>query len=144
MNPLRILLVEDNPADVDLLRESLEESTLDAVLTVARSGAEAWGVLSGAGETGDPPPDIVLLDLNLPGVDGRQILGRMRADERYRTCPVVVLTSSEAERDIVQSYELGANCYVVKPLEFESYMAVMKVLESFWLRIAKLPSIARR
>src|SRR3954469_16003959 len=138
MRAIRVLLVEDNPADADLVRESLDERDFRVDLTVAGSGTEALRLLKRDGGQGATPPDLILLDLNLPGLDGRQVLARIRADEQFRRCPVVVLTSSEAEHDVTQSYELGANCYVVKPLEFTEYMSVMNVVETFWLTVAKL------
>lgn len=140
MKPIQVLLVEDNPADVELTRETFEGSTLNVELTVATDGVEAIEVL-----TGRKPmlrngcPDLILLDLNLPKVDGRQVLAKIKDDDKLKKIPVVVLTSSDAEADVVASYQLGANCFITKPGDFRKYQDVVQALEGFWFAVATLP-----
>jgi len=138
--PLQVLLVEDNPGDVDLTRESLEHSPLRIELTVAVSGTEALGILHRKGRFGSASrPDLVLLDLNLPGIDGRGVLAEIKQHAELRRIPVCVLTSSPAETDVVQSYDLGANCYVVKPIDFRTFQEILRKVENFWFTTARLP-----
>ena len=140
-NPIHVLLVEDNPADADLTRETLETSKLRLELSVAMDGIEAMRFLRREGEhVAAPRPDLILLDLNLPKKDGRQILIEIKADSQFRRIPVVILTSSDAERDVAQSYALGANCYVTKPVDLKAFQAIVQAVEDFWFTVVKLPS----
>ncbi|MGA2611149.1 MAG: response regulator [Terriglobia bacterium] len=138
--PIEILLVEDNPGDVRLTVEILKETKVRNTLTVAGDGIEALDVLRRTGRyTHAVRPDLILLDLNLPKKDGRQVLAEIKADSVLRRIPVVILTSSKAEEDIVKSYNLYANCYVTKPVDLEQFVKVVKSIEDFWLTIVKLP-----
>jgi two-component system, chemotaxis family, response regulator Rcp1 len=139
--PLRILLVEDNPADVDLARESLEAERFGIEVTAAPDGTAALALLDASGGPGQPPlPHLILLDLSLPNMHGRQVLRWLKDDLRLRLIPVVILSSSDASSDVVGSYELGANCYVTKPVDFKSYRDAIAVLRDFWTRYVKLPA----
>lgn len=133
MQSIDVLLVEDNPADALLTREMLEASKVHIDLRVASDGAK------GLEEVDRQVPDLVLLDLNMPGTDGREFLAQLRAQEHTRRVPVVVLTSSTAERDIIQSYDLGANAYVVKPVGFEQFEQIVAAVEGFWFTVVRLP-----
>lgn len=135
--PLRILLIEDNPGDADLIKETLEESGLRLDVSVAVDGPQAMAQLLGGAAVA--LPDLIFLDLNLPRMDGRQVLAEVKRHEELRRVPVVVLTSSDAETDIVRSYELSANCYVTKPVGLEPFQSVVKAITRFWLTIVKLP-----
>lgn len=136
-----ILLVEDNPADARLAREALKEGRTTNNLHVVEDGVAAMSFLRRQGGYADAPsPDLVLLDLNLPKKNGREVLQEIKQDERLRLIPVVVLSTSEAEEDIVRSYELHANCYVTKPADLDDYLAAVHQIDSFWLQIAKLPA----
>jgi len=140
-DPIEILLVEDNPGDVRLTREALREGKIHNNLAVVEDGVEALRYLRGEGPyAGSPRPDVILLDLNLPRKDGREVLEEVKADPRLRTIPIVVLTSSDAERDVVRAYDLHANCYVTKPVDLEQFINVVKSIESFWFSIVKLPT----
>lgn len=135
-----LLLVEDSAADARLVREALSENDMDVDLRVARDGAEALELLFGA--AGGPTrlvPDLILLDLNLPGVDGLHVLERLKADPRLRQIPVVVLTTSAAARDVGAAYDLHANSYVVKPVNFLEFVQAMRSIEAFWLGLAQGP-----
>ena len=134
--PIEILLVEDNPADVRLTQEALREGKVRNNLHVARDGEEALAFLRREGE---PRPDLILLDLNLPRRDGREVLQEIKSDPRLKTIPVVVLTTSGAEADIVKSYSLHANCYITKPVDLDQFITVVKSIDDFWLTIVKLP-----
>ena len=138
-----ILLVEDNPDDVELTRRALDESKVANKLVVVRDGVEALQYLfredAYAGRDAADLPEVVLLDLKLPKIDGLEVLRRIRADERTRVLPVVVLTSSNAERDIVESYALGANSYIRKPVEFERFAEATKTLGLYWLVLNEPP-----
>lgn len=137
---IQILLVEDNPADADLTRESLSTSTLEIDLTVAVNGKDAVDFIHKRGRFATAAtPDLILLDLNLPGIDGRGVLADIKQDTELKRIPVSILTSSESERDIARSYELGANCYVVKPIDFKSFLNIVRGVENFWFGIVKLP-----
>ncbi|MBS1701078.1 MAG: response regulator [Armatimonadetes bacterium] len=136
---VEILLVEDNPGDVDLARETMEESVIPITLIVAKDGVEAMNYLNKVGLAGDRMPDLVLLDLNLPKMDGRAVLEAMRSNEMLLLLPVIVLTSSDAERDIAESYKRGANCYVKKPGDINRFRNVIRQIEEFWFTIVKLP-----
>jgi len=141
MNDLvRILLVEDNPGDADLTKETLESGRLHAEISVVIDGEQAVAYLSRKHpyETVERP-DLVLLDLNLPKMNGQEVLAEIKRHATLRSIPVVILTSSDAERDIVKSYELGANCYVTKPVGLDAYQAVVRAVEDFWFSVVKLP-----
>ncbi len=138
--PKCILLVEDNPGDVRLTKEALAEGKLPLDLHVAADGEEAMAFLEqGDGYTDAPHPDLVLLDLNLPKKDGREVLAEMKADPDLRRIPVVVLTTSEAESDIVNAYDLHANCYITKPVDLDQFMDLVRYIEGFWLEKVNLP-----
>lgn len=139
-NPIQILLVEDNPGDLDLMLEALEESKLIINLTVAKDGEEAMEVLNRQGDHRNAPvPDIILLDLNLPKKDGREVLAEIKASEQLHRIPVVILTTSSAESDILKAYDLNANCYITKPVGLQQFLEVVRSIESFWLTVVKLP-----
>lgn len=135
------LLVEDNPGDVRLTREALKESKLSNNLHVVSNGVEALAFLRRQGGFADAPrPDLILLDLNLPRMDGREVLAEIKADASLKRIPVVVVTSSEAEQDILRTYDLHVNCYVTKPVDLEQFMKVVHSIQTFWLTIVKLPT----
>jgi two-component system, chemotaxis family, response regulator Rcp1 len=139
VKPLGVLLVEDNPADILLTKKALEN--IGTHLDVARDGEEAMQYLKKeAGFSGALTPDIIVLDLNLPRLDGREVLGEIKKDPLLRKIPVVILTSSEAESDITQTYDLHANCYIVKPVEGDKFMQVLENINQFWLDTVRLPS----
>jgi CheY-like chemotaxis protein len=138
--PVEILLVEDNPGDVGLTRETLKDSKLLNHMTVVGDGVEAMALLRREGKYADTiRPDLILLDLNLPKKDGREVLKEIKTDEQLRRIPVVVLTTSSAEQDILKTYDLHANCYITKPLNLDQFSAVVKAIEEFWFTIVKLP-----
>jgi len=138
--PLRILLIEDNPGDVRLTKEALREGGSWMELSVVEDGLEAMAFLRREGRYASAPrPDLILLDLNLPQKDGREVLAEIKSDRMLARTPVVVLTSSHADRDICRAYELGANCYVTKPVDLEEFLQVVKAVEDFWLAVAELP-----
>lgn len=138
--PVEILLVEDNPGDVRLTREALKEGKVRNNLYVAPDGVEALRFLRREGEHAEAVrPDLILLDLNLPRMDGREVLEVIKADSDLRHIPVVVLTSSQAEQDIVRAYDLHANCYVTKPVDLDQFIHVVRSIEDFWFTIVKLP-----
>jgi chemotaxis family two-component system response regulator Rcp1 len=140
MSEIHILLVEDNEADVDLTRETLTSTRFDIKLSVAKDGVEAIEFLCGGGSWSEPGhPTLILLDLNLPRKDGRQVLSVLKSDDQFRRIPVIVLSSSDSERDITSCYHLGANSYIVKPTDLPTYRALVRSLEDFWLGSAKLP-----
>jgi CheY-like chemotaxis protein len=139
--PIQILLVEDNPGDVRLTREALRDARVRNQLHVATDGEDAMAFLRReGGYAAAPSPDLVLLDLNLPKRDGREVLQDIKGDARLRHIPVVVLTTSQAERDILETYRLQANAYVTKPVDLEQFITVIRSIERFWLEIVKLPS----
>ena len=140
MSVVEILMVEDNPADARLTEEALKEGLLCNRLHLARDGVEAMQFLRKEGAFSDAPrPDVVLLDLNLPRKDGREVLAEIKTDPDLKHIPVVVLTTSEAEQDIVKSYALHANCYVTKPVDLQRFIEIVRQIETFWLQIVKLP-----
>ena len=142
--PLEILLVEDNLGDVRLTQEALRENKIANRISVARDGVEALASLRREDGYADAPrPDLILLDLNLPKKDGREVLAEVKANEQLRAIPVVVLTTSQAEEDILKSYNLHANCYITKPVGLEQFMRVVKEVEDFWLCLVKLPPRGR-
>ena len=138
--PIEILMVEDNPGDVRLTVEALKETKLNNNLTIVKNGVEALAYLRREGDYADAPrPDLILLDLNLPKKDGREVLMEIKADEDLGRIPVVILTTSQAEEDILRTYDLHANCYVSKPVDLEQFTQVVQSIEFFWLTIVKLP-----
>lgn len=142
MTAIDILMVEDNPGDARLTREALKESKVCNNLHHVRDGVEAMEFLRKEGEfISAPTPDIILLDLNLPRKDGRQVLAELKAIPLLKHIPVVVLTTSEAEQDIVKSYELHANCYITKPVDLDKFVEIIHGIENFWLSIVKLPQV---
>jgi two-component system, chemotaxis family, response regulator Rcp1 len=140
MDIVNILLVEDSPTDIDLTREGLEMGKLTNNLKVIENGVDALAYLRREGEYSDAVrPDLVLLDLNLPGKDGRELLEDIKNDPDLMSIPVVILTSSKAEEDIARTYKLHANCYVTKPVNFSRFVEVVRGIEDFWFSIVKLP-----
>lgn len=140
-NSVKILLVEDDAGDVDLTRICLKDSELRIDLTAVDDGVKAVQYLRRQGPYGNAQiPDLILLDLNLPRKDGREVLADIKQDPALKHIPVVILTTSTADADIRKSYSLGANCYVAKPLDFEQFRKAMQALEHFWFRIAEIPS----
>ena len=138
---IQVLLVEDNPGDVRLTKEALKEGKLLNQLTVVGDGVEALSFLRKQGIYADAPqPELILLDLNLPKKDGREVLAEIKADPNLRRIPVVVLTTSSSEEDILKIYDLHANCYITKPVDLEQFMGVVKSIEDFWVSVVKLPS----
>ncbi len=138
--PIEILLVEDNPGDVELTRVAMEDSKLINQLHVVADGEEAMSFLKRRDRYSDySRPDLIILDLNLPRKDGREVLEEIKKDEELKQIPVVVLTTSGAEEDILKSYNLYANCYIVKPLDFQNFQKVVQNIEKFWVSIVKLP-----
>lgn len=138
----RVLLVDDSPKDVELTLQALSEHRLANEVIVARDGAEAWDYLTRGGKFAGRPtgnPAVVLLDLKMPKMDGLEVLRRLRADDKLRAIPVVMLTSSREERDVVESYKLGVNAYVVKPVAFADFMAAIKNLGLFWAVLNQPP-----
>jgi len=136
-----VLLVEDDPGDVVLIKEAFEYNKVHNALHVVSDGVEALDFLYRRGEyDGAPRPDLVLLDLNLPRKDGREVLEEVKADRDLRTIPVVVLTTSEAEEDIVRSYDLHANAYVTKPVDFDRFIEVVRLIDDFFVTVVKLPT----
>jgi len=139
-DPVEILLVEDNPGDVRLTKEALREGKVYNNLHWAKDGVEALEFLRRQGKHAKAPrPDIILLDLNLPKKDGREVLEIIKGDEQLKNIPVVVLTTSKAEEDVVRSYALHANCYVTKPVDLEKFIVVVKSIDRFWLTVVTLP-----
>jgi len=140
--PIEILLVEDNPGDATLTMEGLKDGKLANRVHLAEDGVEAMAFLYRDGKYADSPrPDLILLDLNLPRKDGRQVLEEIKADEDLKRIPVVVLSTSSAEEDIIKSYDLHANCYVSKPVNLMEFMKIVKSIEDFWFSVVRLPSI---
>ena len=138
--PIEILLIEDNPGDVRLTKEAFKESKILNNLSVVEDGAEAMAFLRQQGEyTSASRPDLILLDLNMPKMDGRQVLAEIKKDPTLKNIPVIILTTSKAEQDILKSYNLHANCYIVKPVDLWQFNTVVQTIKDFWLSIVKLP-----
>jgi CheY-like chemotaxis protein len=138
--PIEFLLVEDNPGDVRLTQEVLKDFKVGNTMHVVRDGMEAMAFLHRKGRYADAHlPDLILLDLNLPRKDGREVLAEIKADKDLKRIPVVVLTTSNAEQDILKAYDLHANCYITKPVDLNQFIRVLKSIEIFWLSIVKLP-----
>lgn len=141
--PIEILLVEDNPGDVRLTIEALKEGKVRNNLSVAKDGVEALAFLRREGSFAEATrPDLILLDLNLPRKDGREVLAEIKEDAVLRRIPVVVLTTSKAEEDILRTYDLHANCYITKPVDLEQFISVVRSIDDFWLSVVRLPSKA--
>jgi two-component system, chemotaxis family, response regulator Rcp1 len=138
--PIQILLVEDNPGDVRLTVEALRDAKVRNQLHVVEDGVEAMSLLRREGQyAGIPRPDLILLDLNLPRKDGREVLAEIKQDADLKRIPVVILTSSAAEQDVLHAYNLYANCYITKPLALEEFLRVIRAIDDFWLAVVKLP-----
>ncbi|MEW5767307.1 MAG: response regulator [bacterium] len=140
VKPVEILLVEDNPGDVRLMREALDGNKVSYNLHVVKDGVEAMAFLRRKGKYADAPrPELILLDLNLPKKDGREVLAEIKADENLKRIPVIVLTTSKTEEDIFKVYDLNANCYITKPVNLEDFVKVVNTIKDFWLTCVKLP-----
>ena len=139
-DPIEVLLVEDDPGDVLLIREAFEDNKVRNRLHIVSDGVEAIDFLRKQGGFADAPtPDLVLLDLNLPRKDGREVLAEVKNDDALRTIPVVVLTTSQAEEDVLRSYDLHANAYVTKPVDFDRFIEVVRLIDDFFVTVVKLP-----
>ncbi len=139
--PIEVLMVEDDPGDVLLIREAFEYNKVHNNLNVVSDGEQALAFLRNEGEhAGAPRPDLVLLDLNLPRKDGREVLAEVKQDPDLRTIPIVVLTTSEAEEDVLKSYQLHANAYVTKPVDFERFVSIVRQIDDFFVSVVRLPS----
>ncbi|WP_018639083.1 response regulator [Parafrankia elaeagni] len=139
--PVEVLLVEDDPGDVLMTREAFEDHKLKNNLNVVSDGVEALAYLRGEDPyVGAARPDLILLDLNLPRRDGREVLAEVKADEQLRRIPIVVLTTSEAEEDVLRSYDLHANAYITKPVDFERFVSVVRQIDDFFITVARLPA----
>jgi two-component system, chemotaxis family, response regulator Rcp1 len=137
---MEVLLVEDSPGDVRLTQEAFREANGSVRLHVANDGVEAMAFLRHTGaHVNNPRPDLILLDLNLPRLDGREVLALIKEDENLRAIPIIVLTTSDAEIDIVKSYQLKANCYLSKPVQLEAFYSLVRQINDFWVRTVKLP-----
>ena len=144
-SPIDILLAEDSPGDAELAKEALEESNLKNRLYTVVDGQEALDFLYKKGEYKNVPrPDLILLDLNMPKVDGREVLKVVKDDEHLRSIPIVILTTSRAEEDIVKTYNLHANCFISKPLNLDKFMEVVNAIENFWISIVTLPGTNKK
>jgi two-component system, chemotaxis family, response regulator Rcp1 len=142
--PRVVLLVEDSPGDVRLTREAFKGTAVQTRLCVAEDGAEAMNFLLRQGEHAEAPrPDVILLDLNLPKKDGREVLKEIKESPTLKTIPVVILTTSASDADVLRSYLLHANCYITKPVDLEGFLTVVKSIDSFWLSLVKLPGTPR-
>ena len=140
VNPIELLLVEDSEPDVRLTMEALREAKVKNRLWVVEDGVEALEFLRQQGRFVDAPrPDLILLDLNLPRKDGRQVLKEVKTDDALKRIPVVILTTSKSEEDVLRAYDLHANCYITKPVDFNRFMEVVKSIEDFWLTVVRLP-----
>src|SRR5713101_7498691 len=138
--PIEVLLVEDSPGDVRLTQEAFRDANKSVHLHVASDGVEAMAFLRHEGaHVHAPRPDLILLDLNLPKMDGREVLAKIKKDDRLKTIPIVILTTSEAEADILKSYQLQANCYLSKPVQLDAFQSLVKSINDFWLIKVKLP-----
>ena len=138
--PIEILLVEDSPSDTALTIEALDEGKIANNLTHVEDGIEAMDCLRQKGKyKNSPRPDLIMLDLNLPKKDGREVLAEIKNDPDLKIIPIIVLTTSRSDKDILQSYELNANCYITKPVDFKQFMDVVKSIEKFWLTVVTLP-----
>jgi chemotaxis family two-component system response regulator Rcp1 len=140
VRPIEILLVEDNPGDVRLTREALKDAKVANTLHVVEDGVSALDFLHRRPPFIEAPrPDLILLDLNLPRKNGREVLEEIKSDKRFKAIPVVILTTSQAEEDVLRAYNLHANCYITKPVDFTQFTTIVKTIEDFWLTIVTLP-----
>jgi two-component system response regulator len=138
---IEILLIEDNAGDARLAKEALRDAKVKNNLTWVPDGVDALSYLRREGKYEKVPrPDLILLDLNLPRKDGREVLSEIKADQKFKCIPVVILTTSSAEEDVLKAYHLNANCYISKPVDLDQFIKVVKTIEDFWLTIVKLPS----
>jgi CheY-like chemotaxis protein len=139
--PIEVLLVEDNPGDAQLTRIALSDGKMCINLSLTEDGVDALAFLRKEGKYVDAPrPDLILLDLNLPRKDGREVLAEIKADPSLKRIPVVVLTTSQSDTDILQAYELAANCFITKPVDFDQFVKIVQTIEDFWFTVVKLPS----
>ena len=144
LRPIELLLIEDSPSDTELTVEALRAAKLRNHLSAVEDGVQAMEFLRRQGLFAQAPrPDVILLDLNLPRKDGRQVLAEIKADDRLKVIPVVVLTTSRAEQDVLRAYQLNANCYITKPVDFDQFLEVVHTIESFWLCVVTLPTGSR-
>jgi chemotaxis family two-component system response regulator Rcp1 len=142
--PIEILLVEDSPSDTELTVEAMHEAKVRNNLTVVEDGVQAMEFLRREGRFSESPrPDLIMLDLNLPRKDGREVLAEIKSDDNLKNIPVVILTTSRAEQDVLRAYNLHANCYIAKPVDFERFLEVVRSIESFWLFLLKMPPNGR-
>ena len=140
VRPIEILLVEDSPSDAEFTVEALKEAKVRNHLNLAEDGVQAMEFLRRQGRYANAPrPDLIMLDLNLPRKDGREVLAELKADDNLKMIPVVVLTTSRAEEDVLRAYQLHANCYITKPVDFQQFLNVVRSIESFWLFVVTLP-----
>jgi chemotaxis family two-component system response regulator Rcp1 len=140
-NFINILLVEDNPADARLIKEVFKDTKIKNELYVVKDGVDAMALLNQENEYANiPRPDVILLDLNLPRKDGREVLKELKEDDTLKSVPIVVLTTSSAEEDIIRTYNNHANCYITKPVDFDQFLKVINAIEDFWLTVVSLPS----
>ena len=140
VRPIEILLVEDSPSDAEFTIEALKEAKVRNHLSLVEDGVQAMEFLRRQGQyTSAPRPDLIMLDLNLPRKDGREVLAELKADDHLKMIPVVVLTTSRAEEDVLRAYQLHANCYITKPVDFQQFLNVVRSIESFWLFVVTLP-----
>jgi CheY-like chemotaxis protein len=138
--PVELLLIEDNPGDVRLTREALKNSDINVHLSIARDGVEAMDFLRRSGRFADAPkPDLVLLDLNLPRKNGREVLSEIKSHPELKRIPVLIMTTSRAEQDVNRAYLLNANCYITKPMDLDEFLRIVKAIEDFWLKTVTLP-----
>ena len=138
--PIEILLVEDSPSDAEFTAEALKEAKVRNHLSLVEDGVQAMEFLRRQGRyTQAPRPDLIMLDLNLPRKDGLEVLAELKADDQLKLIPVVVLTTSRAEEDVLRAYQLHANCYITKPVDFQQFLNVLRSIESFWLFVVTLP-----
>lgn len=143
--PIVILLVEDSPTDVLLAREGLKNAKIHNTLHVVEDGIEAMAFLRNQGKYKEAVrPDLILLDLNLPRMDGREVLKEIKSDDRFKIIPVVVLTTSKEEADVLKAYNCHANCYITKPVEFDHFVEIIRKIEDFWFTIVTLPTVMAR
>jgi len=141
LSPIDILVVEDNQGDARLIKEVLNGNKIFCRLNIVKDGVEAMNFLYKTEEYAEAPrPDLIFLDLNLPKKDGREVLAEIKSDEKLKQIPVVVMTTSQAEEDILKSYSLHANCYVTKPLDLDQFVKVVQSIEEFWFSLVKLPT----
>lgn len=142
-SPIKILMMEDSPDDVFFTKEALRETKMRVNLNVVTNGMDGMAYLKKEGKYADvETPDLILLDLNMPIMDGREVLALIKQDPRMRLIPVVVLTTSQAEEDVLQAYDLHANCYVSKPVDLDKFVRVVNSIENFWMTVVKLPNFS--